>query len=174
MEEKSFSKSDKLAYFLNDANEVNYGMYIASAYQNFINWQNQFLQSIIDIGKDKKYLDFYVEELKKQIPIYEANSNQALSLNNCFSNSDYTDFDELINVFTKRDIYNKDGTINYLKYNTFKYDISSIEEELARLILTGKCLFESDNLKLIQYWGEGFNGKSDILDNFFKNINKLI
>ena len=117
------------------------------------------MQPIIDIGKDKKYLDFYVEELKKQIPIYEANSNQALSLNSCFSNSDYTDFDELINVFTKRDIYNIDGTINYLKYNTFKYntfkyDISSIEEELARLILTGKCLFESDNLKLIQYWGE--------------------
>ena len=38
MEEKSFTKSDKLAYFLNDTNEVGYGMYIASAYQNFINW----------------------------------------------------------------------------------------------------------------------------------------
>ena len=173
MGEKTLSKSDKLAYFLNDTNEEGNGMYIASAYQNFINWQNQFLQSIIDIGKDKKYLDFYIEELEKKMPIYEASSNQALSLNSCFLNSDYSDFDELINIYTKRNIYNKDGTIDYLKYNTFIYDISSIEEELAKLILTGKCLFESDNLKLVKYWGEGFNGKSDILDKFYKKYKQI-
>ena len=173
MGEKTLSKNDKLAYFLNDVNEEGNGMYIASAYQNFINWQNQFLQSIIDIGKDKKYLDFYIEELEKKIPIYEASSNQALSLNSCFLNSDYSDFDELINIYTKRNIYNKDGTIDYLKYNKFIYDISSIEEELAKLILTGKCLFESDNLKLVKYWGEGFNGKSDILDKFYKKYKQI-
>ena len=78
-----------------------------------------------------------------------------------------------MNIYTKRNIYNKDGTIDYLKYNTFIYDISSIEEELAKLILTGKCLFESDNLKLVKYWGEGFNGKSDILDKFYKKYKQI-
>ena len=173
MEVKSLNKYDTLVYFLNDTNEVGNGMYIASAYQNFIKWQNQFLQSIIDIGKGKKYIDFYIEELKKTIPIYEASSNQALTLNSCFSNSDYTDFDELINIFTKRNIYNKNGTINYLEYNTFKYNISAIEEELAKIILTGKCLFEQDNLRLMKYLGEGFNDNFGILDKFYKKYKQI-
>ena len=146
-------------------------MYIAAAYQNFINWQNEFLQYIIDKGKNKKNLDFYIDELNKQVPVYEANSNQILSLN-CFSSSIYEDFDELINTFSKRNIYNN-GTINYSEYNTFKYDLSSIEEELAKLLLAGKCLFEKENLKLVKYLGEDFNGKSDILDSFYKKYTQI-
>jgi hypothetical protein len=171
MKEKTLNQSDKLAYFLNDTNEVEYGMYIAAAYQNFINWQNEFLQYIIDNGKNKKNLVFYIDELNKQVPVYEANSNQILSLN-CFSSSIYEDFDELINVFSKRNIYNN-GTINYSEYNTFKYDMSSIEEELAKLLLAGKCLFEKENLKLVKYLGEDFNGKSDILDRFYKKYSQI-
>ena len=53
MEKKSLTKYDKSMYFLNDVNEIENGIYKASAYQNFINWQNK-LQSIIDIGKGKK------------------------------------------------------------------------------------------------------------------------
>jgi hypothetical protein len=171
MNEKTLNQSDKLAYFLNDTNEVDFGMYIAAAYQNFINWQNEFLQYIIDNGKNKKNLVFYIDELKKQVPVYEANSNQILSFN-CFSSSIYEDFDELINTFSKRNIYNN-GTINYSEYNTFKYDISSIEEELAKLLLAGKCLFEKENLKLVKYLGEDFNGKSDILDRFYKKYSQI-
>ena len=45
---KEFTKNDKLINFLNDANELNSGMYLASACQNFIQWQNEFLQPIVD------------------------------------------------------------------------------------------------------------------------------
>ena len=47
-EKKGFSKEDKLINFLNDANELYNGMYLASACQNFIEWQNTFLQPIVD------------------------------------------------------------------------------------------------------------------------------
>ena len=166
MEVKTLKEDDKLIYFLDDINEVGNGMYLASAYQNFINWQNEFLQYIIDNGKNKKNLDFYIESMNNKMPVYEANSNQILQINK--------NFEEIINNFSKRNIYNEDGTIDYLKYNEFKYDASSIEEELAKTFLTGKCLFEPDNLNLIKYWGEGFNtGKSDILEKFYKKYKQI-
>ncbi len=37
-----------LDYFLNDNEEKDKGMYIASAYQNFIEWQNNFLNKLIE------------------------------------------------------------------------------------------------------------------------------
>ena len=95
--------------------------------------------------------------MKKEIPIYEASTNQILSIKHSFLNSNYKDFDDLINTFSFRNIYNKDGSINYLNYNDFIYDYTSIEKELAKIILTGKCLFEKDNLKTVIYFGEGFN-----------------
>ena len=169
MEEKAITDTSELAYFLNDINEEGYGMYLASAYQNFIKWQNEFLDFIIKNGSDKKNLKIYIESLKKEINVQEANSNQILLIKGCFKGSFYEDFIDLIYTFSTRNIFNNDGTINYLNYNSFEYDFESIEDELAKLLLPGKCLFaDESNLKFVSYWGEGFNGgKSDVLQQFF-------
>ena len=169
-EEKIFTKKTELAYFLNDINEEGYGMYLASAYQNFINWQNEFLDFIIKNGCQKDNLKFYIDNMNKKINIQDANLNQTLLINECFNDSYYQDFIELMYTFSRRDIFEKDGTINYLNYNSFKYETKTIEDELAKLLLPGKCLFEDENnLKFVSYWGEGFNGgKSDVLQQFYK------
>ena len=169
-EGKEFSKKTELVYFLNDINEEGYGMYLASAYQNFINWQNEFLDFIIKNGCEKENLKFYIDNMNKKINIQDANLNQTLLINGCFNGSYYEDFVDLIYTFSRRDIFKKDGTINYSNYNSFKYEIKIIEDELAKLLLPGKCLFEDENnLKFVSYWGEGFNGgKSDVLQQFFK------
>ena len=102
MEVKNFSDEDKLIYFLVDENEKGFGMYLAAAYQNFINWQNEFLECIIDnVGKNK--YNCYLENMKKRIPIHEANSNQIVRLINCFEGV-YEDFDDLLNTFSRRKI----------------------------------------------------------------------
>ena len=170
MDEKELSIKSELAYFLNDINEEGYGMYLASAYQNFINWQNEFLEFIINNGYHKEYLKLYIENMKKKINVQEANSYQTLLINECFNGSEYEDFDDLIYSFSRRDIFSKDGTINYLNYNSFKYDILTIEEELAKLLLPGKCLFDDvNNLKFVSYLGEGFNGgRSEAFQQIFK------
>ena len=87
-----------------------------------------------------------------------------------FKTSEYKSFPDLINTYTKRKIFNNDGSINYLNYNELEFDFQGIEEELAKLILPGKCLFEDENnLNFIKYWGEGFNrGKEDFLQKFEK------
>ena len=169
MKVKELSKDDKLAYFLNDINENDYGMYIAAGYDNFIKWQNDFLEPIIKNGKNNKSLYYYIKILEKKIPIQEANKNQILQIENCFNTSDLYNFEDLVNAFSRRNIFGKDGKIDYLNYNSFIYDISSIEEELGKLILPGKSLFqEEDNLNFVSYWGEGFNGgKSEIFQKFY-------
>ena len=171
LEIKELDKDNSLAYFLNDANEADYGMYIAAGYQYFIKLQNDFLNYIIEHGNDKPYLKLYFENMENKIPIYEANNNQILLLYQIYKTSEYKSLGEIVNTFTKRKIYNKDGTINYKNYNEFEFDYQSIEEELSKLILPGKCLFENEtNLNFVTYWGEGFNGgKSDFLQRFEKS-----
>ena len=167
MEIKKLTEDDKLIYYLNDANEVGYGMYIASAYHNFIKWQNNFLQHIINNGTNKFYLKFYIENMKK-IPISKANSEQIVTLSNCFKGV-YNDFDDLINTFSRRKIFKENGSIDYSKYNQYEYDIASIEEELAKFILPGKCLFEEGNDHFINFLGEGFKNSNS---NIFQTFNK--
>ena len=170
MEPKKLKAEDKLIYFLIDDNELGYGMYIAAAYQNFISWQNGFLQSIIDSDVSNGYLHNYIENIKKKVPIQEAKASQILSIDDCFKNSEYKNFDDLVYTFTKRDNYYKDA-INYHQHNKFKIDFSKIEEELAKLILPEKCLFENeDKLNFFVFCGEGFRGS--LSDTFVKFYDK--
>ena len=170
LDAKELKSDDNLIFFLNDINEIGYGMYMAAGYQYFINLQNDFLNFILEHGKDKPYLKFFFENMQNKIPIYKANNKQILLIYHIFKLSDYKMFSDLVNTFAKRKIYNKDGSINYLNYNELDFDFQSIEEEMAKLILTGKCLFEDeDHLNFVNYWGEGFNGgKSDFLERFEK------
>ena len=166
---KTLSKSDPLACFLNDDGELLNGMYLAAACQNFISWQNTFLQPIIDTVMHNGILHYYVNNLKKKIPVQTAKVNQTLLLEDSFKKSKYINFDELYYTFSKRDIFKEDGTINYLNYNSFKYDYNKIEEEFGKIILPGLCLFDNeDNLNFVTYWSEGFRGgKSDTLSTFY-------
>ena len=172
MEKKYLSEQDQLIYFLNDVNEQGYGMYLASAYQNFISWQNEFLQYIIDKGKDKINLSCYIDNMKRRIPIHRVRKNQIISIKGCFlEHPDYSNLEECISFFTKRKIFNKTGKINYSNYNKFEYDVSGIEEELAKVLLPGKCLFKEENDYFVTFWGEGFNGrKSNFLQKFYKKF----
>ena len=141
---KEIKKDDPIIYFFNDDSELDYGIYITAAYQKFISWQNEFLQSIIpSIGEDSN-LYFYLNNLKKKIFVQDAIDENILSLDNI-------NLENIIRKYSRRDIFKEDGTINYINYNSFIYDFDSIEKELAKLILPGKCLFKKDGLRFISY-----------------------
>ena len=179
MKKKDLSSNDKLVYFLNDDGELGYGMYLAAAGQNFITWQNSFLQPIIDSVAQNGILHCFAKNMQRRIPLQDAKLNQILLIEDCFFNSSYYNFEDILSTFSKRDIFKENKTINYFNYNSFIYDFVSIEEELGKLLLPGKCLFENeDNLNFITYWSEGFRGgKSDTLSLFYlkypqKDLNK--
>ena len=169
MQVKNLEINDKLIYFLNDNGELGYGMYLAAACQNFIEWQNMFLQPIIDANNFNGILHNYVDTMQKKVPVQEAKPSQILLIHDKFESSKYTNLNDIIYTYSERNIFNKNGKINYSDYNSFTYDYDAIEEELGKILLTGVCLFEGeDELNFVTFWSEGFRGgRSQILSSFY-------
>ena len=163
---KAFNSEDNLAYYLNDDKEIGYGMYFSAAFENFINWQNTFLNHIINSNKSEGILNHYINNINKAIKIQEAKNNQILLIEDSFSNSKYINLKDIIYSFSQRNIFDDKGKINYLNYNSYTYDFDAIEEELGKIILPGLRLFKND-LNFVTYSGEEFKGKrSPLLLNF--------
>ena len=182
MKPKSLDENDSLIYFLNDDGELGYGMYLAAACQNFIEWQNNFLQPIIDSENQSRTLNYYIQNLNNKVPVQDA-KNEILLIDN-FDKSEFSDFNDILYTFSRRNNFiseekekekEKEEKINYLKYNSFKFDFSSLEEELGEILLPGKCLFEDeDHLNFMAFWGEGFRGgKSETLSTFYLNYKQV-
>ena len=166
---KSLNGNDKLIYFLNDCGELGYGMYLAAACQNFIEWQNTFLLPIVEINTFNGILHHYVDNIKKKIPVQDAKKDQILLINDRFRSTRYVNLKDIIYSFSYRKIFGENGKINYSDYNSFVYDYDSIEEELGKIILPGVCLFEGESeLNFVTFWSEGFRGgRSEILSKFY-------
>ena len=152
-----------VAYFLNDNGDIGKGKYIAAAYQNFIKWQNNFLDSIIENSKPSGILHHFVKNMEQTIDVQNAKKKETLNFDIVNKN-----FTEYIYENCKRNIFIKDNIINYMNYNQFIYDFDSMEKYLGELILPGKVKFNSHlKLKFVTYSFEGFIGnKSSVLTDF--------
>jgi len=162
---KELKPSNKLIDFLIDNGDLGGGMYLAAACQNFISWQNSFLQPIIDANTSNGILNCYVDNMKRKIHLHKAKNDNILLINDRFSKSKYLNENDIIYSFSERNIFNNDGKINYYDYNSFVYDYEAIEDELGKVILPGVCLFEGEKeLNFVTFWFEGFRGgRSQIL-----------
>ena len=156
--EKKLSEDSYLINFLIDNKEH----IISKVYRNLIKYQNSFLSPIISNNENSNgILHFYYDSLNKKINIQNS-INSHIDISNI-------NIDNISLRNSKRDIFEKEGIINYSNYNSFKYDLAAIEEELGEKILPGKCLFEENELKFITFWGEG---NPDILTMFIKKYQK--
>ena len=166
---KDLNSNDKLIYFLNDELELYNGMYMASACQNFIYWQNSFLSPIIETYEQNGILTCYTNNIKNKIRLQDSTPGQIVSLDVRFKNSKYQNLNDIIYSFSHRNIFGFKDKINYSDYNTFIYDYDKIEEELGRIILPGLHLFENEEeLNFVTFCFEGFRGKhSQIIANFY-------
>jgi len=107
MQVKTLSSGEPIIYFLNDNGEIGYGMYIAAACQNFISWQNGFLQQIIDSNAFDGILHYYVKNMRKKVPLQKAKLNQILLIDERFNKSNYIDLTDIIYNYSERNIYDK-------------------------------------------------------------------
>jgi len=158
-------ENKSLDYFLNDDGEMYKGMYIASAYQNFISWQNTFLDQIIEPLSQNGILHHFIKNMGKSIDVQNAKNNEALNFDK--ANEDLMD---IIYNNSKRNIFTIENKINYLNYKQFIYDFDSIESNLGELILPEKVKFnDSKHLRFITYNFESFrSNKTSILIEFSK------
>ena len=150
-----------LCSILLDDNEPGY--YLASIYKKLIEYQNLFLDNIINCNTQNGLLHCFVKQLNNEMMIQDATMNEIVKLN--FNENEknnlklYSDLDEIIIVNTSNDPLT----------NKFNYELNQIEIELGNIILPGIRKFKSsdDELRFVTYRFEGYRGKnSNILTNF--------
>ena len=153
-----------LCYFLIDDGDRDGGMFLASAYENFIQWQNQFIEDIIIKNNLGGILNSYISQLQIEINVQDAEENEVLNIDD----NVYCFLEELISTYSIRNIFNiNDKPIYYKNYNDIKYNYDLIEENLAKFILPGIKKFKKDKYKFITYMYEGFRGhNSSILTQY--------
>ena len=167
MDIKYIKESDPIAFVLNDDGEVSYGMYLAAAYQKFINWQNSFLNNIIENISQSGVLHYFKDQLKKEIYAQDATNTEIVNLNLDNDTSLYNSFNEIFTVFSRRNCFDN-GKINYSNYKNIQYDFDLIEEEIGKIILPGKKLFKNSQ-RFVTYGFEGYRGgNSTVIQDFIK------
>ena len=143
-----------LCYFLVDDGDKDGGMFLASAYQHLIDWQNNFINEIISKNRMNGILNSYISQLEQEIDVEDASKDEILNIDD----NTYKILNELFLSSSIRNIFRDDNKINYRNYNDINYNFDYIEEELGKLILPGLKKFKPDKIKFITYLYEGFRG----------------
>ena len=163
-------ENKSLAFFLNDNGEIGKGMYIAAAYQNFIDIQNNFLDGLIAPLSQNGILHHFVKNMEKKIDVQRAKKNEALNFDTINES-----FMEIIYENCKRNIFREDNSINYMNYKQYTFNFDSIESNLGEILLPGKVKFnDHEKLKFVTYCFEGLRGNnSSILSVFSEKYNQI-
>ena len=112
--------NNNLAYFLVDIGDQDGGIFLASAYEHLIEWQDRIINLIIEKNKDNGLLNSYIPQLKKEISIQDATDSDIIYIDE----NTYSSIEELINNCSMRDIFTPEGKIDYKNYyeNTYDYE----------------------------------------------------
>ena len=161
-------ENEKIAFFLVDKGELNFGMYLAAAYENLIIIQNNFIDSIVDLSYDNKNDSIhknFINQLKKKIYIQEADRNDIPKI------CDEVKLNEIINSCSLRKCFEKDGTVKYNNYEGIEINLDKIEENLCELILPQVKKFKND-IFFVTYRFEGYRGQNSfIITNYIEKYN---
>ena len=143
-----------LSNFCVDLGEFNYGYVLTGIYKEMINWQNQFINVVLNSknNNNKNYSELFEQE----IMIQDSTDNDIIK---------YPPIKEIMNDIITKNSFPKN-------YGVIYYNYELIEEELASIILPSIKKFVSDNencLKYVIYQYEGFRGnKSNIITRFIE------
>ena len=146
------SNNQYLSNFCVDIGEFDYGMVLTGIYREMINWQNQFINVVLN-SKNENHKN-YSELFKQKIMIQDCNENDIIK---------FPPINEIMNNIIIKNSYQKN-------YGVIFYNYQLIEEELSSIVLPSIRRFISDNencLRYVIYQFEGFRGnKSNIITNF--------
>ena len=172
LQPKNITEDDCLAYCLNDNSEDDYGKYIASAYNDIIIYQNNFLKPLIDINANNEYLYIYSNQIQKEIIVQRASKKEIVSFS--INNNLYKSFNNLIYSFWYRNCFKENGEVYYLNYKDTKFDLLSIEIELSKILLPEKRLFSNEQTQnFIIYAFDGFNKNMNIISDYKEKIKEI-
>ena len=124
-----------LNYFLVDDGEINGGIFLASAYQHLIEWQNSFLNEIISKNNKNGILHSYISHLEEQTSVQEATKDEIINIDD----QTFKSLEVLISKSSISNTFSKDKNNNIIfkNDNDIIYNFEYIEEELGKIILPG-------------------------------------
>ena len=160
------AENSNLVYFL-VGDRGNDSKYLASAYENFIYWQNHFINLIINNNKNNGILNKYISQLEQETNIQDAKNNEIILINENIINI----FHEIIFSTLLRKILIKNPKIinyNNINFDYTNFDFCFIEEELGKIILPGLKKFV-DNINFMIYLYQDFQGENSSLLNVFNS-----
>ena len=144
------NEESTLNNFLPDKDVTEGNIYIRSAYYNFINWQNSFINSITNDISENSPIFPYISQLEQKINIFDANEDDIIKIEENIN----LKLIEMINKYSMRDIF-KNNNIDFKGFKRpIKIDLNSIEKELVDIILPGIKSFENEDeggIKFISY-----------------------
>ena len=164
-EKHHLNENDKLSYILNDNGELGYGYTLLCIYSEIIKIQNEFINDIFIENKTNQILNSISDEVHNKICIQDCTENEMIDIN--IKNDIFDDINELICVYSIRDIFEK-NKINYKNYKNIKYDFEKIEIEFSKILLIGKRLLSKEQ-KMIIYQFEEYRNKTDIIKLYKEN-----
>ena len=141
-------KIKNLNYYLNDNMELSGGMYIASAYDRMINWQNELLNSIaLKEGRISN-------NEKNMIMIQDAKEQDIINIKKI------ENIDKIIEQYSKVGLSKDNKTI-------IIYDLEGLEKELHKLLIVGTKQLKQEQ-KYVVFIGEMYT------DNFSSFLGEFI
>ena len=141
---------------------------LATVYKYLIEWQNNVINLILEKGKNNKILRKYIPLMEKEILIQDATKNDIIYIDE----NTFEYFERLIKKTSNRDIFTKEGKIDYSNYYENIYDYEYIETELAKILLNGIKKFKEGKIKTIVYKYEEFSLNNNIINRYNKKYPK--
>ena len=151
-------EDEYLANFLVDDGELYYGMYLASAYEKFIEIENNFIRTITSLNDDNDSIHKnYLKQLSYKIKVQDADKKDIPKI------CDEETLNDFINECSIRKCFDKNGVVIYNNYGGINIDIDKIEEKLCEKILIGVKDFKEDDITFITYRYEGYRGQNSAI-----------
>ena len=158
----------KLSDLCIDSSEEGYGFVLYTIYKEMIDWQNEFINSIINSGK--KELQIYKELFDMKIMIQDCEEEEILDL---------PKFDEYLNIKENKNekMNNQKNEINLLKIivdnssrkeNKVTYTLPEIEKILVSHILTKIKSFKNDIRKVVYQYECNIEDRNKIIMSFIQ------
>ena len=156
----------KLSDLCIDPNEEGFGLYLFKIYNEMIEWQNSFINYIINSGKEK--MNIYKELFNLPIMIQDCEEDQIIKLPNLDDHLKYNDNNENILDKNKFNLLRIIFDNSYKKENKILYNYKEIENTLVSNILPKLKCFKSE-IRQVIYQYECFIGdRSKIIMDFIK------
>ena len=168
---RKLTKNDTLSCFLIDNGVADYGMQLAAVYQNYINFQNSFLDNVINNIDDNnnQKLIYLKNKINEEINSQKANLFNIVNFK--IETEDYESFLEMILFYSYKDSFDEYGQYDFSKKDKIEYNLEEIEEQLENLLLPGKKKFTTE-IDFVIYQFEGFRQNTSILSGFMMKYGK--